>query len=351
LFFRNKITYWYENNRRDLPWRRTADPYNIWISEVILQQTRINQGINYYYRFIELFPTVEKLAKADEELVLKVWQGLGYYSRARNLRQGAIDVVNNYNGKIPTSYKELLKIKGIGEYTAAAIASIAFNEPVAAIDGNVFRVLSRFLGISEAINSTRGKIVFRQKANELMDIHQPGTYNQAVMEFGALACAPKKPDCDNCPLASHCFALKNKLVEQLPVKLPKNSKRTRFFSYFIIIDNESILLNKRTQNDIWKNMFDFPCIETNIEASPEKLTETSEWLQIFGAKKVEINKISKNITHLLTHQKIVIQFIHVSAKPSEMAVNKQFSIYNKSEAQKLPCPKPIVIYIEKENLF
>lgn len=351
MLLRNKIQTWYQNNRRDLPWRNTSNPYFIWISEIILQQTRVKQGINYYYRFVNLFPSIESLAQSDEETVLKAWQGLGYYSRARNLRQGAIQIMTQYKGRVPGTYRELLNVKGIGEYTAAAIASIAFNEAVAAIDGNVYRVLARFLGIKEAINSSKGKNIFRKIANEQLDKKQPGTYNQALMELGALICTPKKPDCTNCPLSNQCIAYKKQLLNYLPVKISPKTKRTRYFYYFICADKNHIVFQKRTQNDIWRSMFDFPCIETQTELTIENLSEINEWHHFFGKKEVKITKTSPKITHILSHQRIVIQFIHVPLRNFKTLHNKAYLLTPKTEAQQLPHPKPIENYIEKENLL
>lgn len=233
LDFSNKILSWYFQEKRELPWRNSSDPYRVWISEIILQQTRIDQGTSYYNRLIGRFPTVHSLAESTEDEVLKLWQGLGYYSRARNLFAGAQQIVNIYHGRFPSQSKELKKIKGIGDYTAAAIASISFNEPVAAIDGNVYRVLSRIFGIDTPIDTTAGKKLFAELAQNIMDKKNPGDYNQAVMEFGALHCKPKQPLCNQCPFSNQCIAYGSQTIAALPVKSKKTKQRNRYFYIFI----------------------------------------------------------------------------------------------------------------------
>ena len=253
---------WFAENRRDLPWRHDPTPYEVWLSEVILQQTRVNQGMDYYLRFIKKWPSVTSLAQATEEEVLKMWQGLGYYSRARNLHHCAQQVMEQHGGQFPADYEQLKKLQGIGEYTAAAIASIAFDLPHAVVDGNVYRVLARLFDIDIPINNKEGQKLFAQLADELLNRKQPGLHNQAMMEFGALQCTPKNPNCLHCPLLAQCLAFAHQTVLQRPVKLQTKKNVTRYFNYLVIRINENIYLHKRSGNDIWKNLYDFPCIES-----------------------------------------------------------------------------------------
>ena len=258
MSFSGKILDWYHQNKRSLPWRNSIEPYKIWLSEIILQQTRVAQGTPYYLRFVEKFPTVYHMANASEEEVLKLWQGLGYYSRARNLHATAKIIVNQYNGKFPDTYKELLKLKGVGDYTASAISSICFNKPQAVVDGNVYRVLSRYFGINIPINSTEGIKYFKSLAEKVMDVNDIRDYNQGIMEFGAMQCSPKKPLCLHCPLNESCVALQKGIVDQLPVKLTKTKVRNRYFNYLIPIymdtdGNRFTNLQQRKGKGIWQN--------------------------------------------------------------------------------------------------
>src|SRR5690554_5706333 len=278
MTFSQKLISWYSEHKRELPWRNTKDPYKIWLSEVILQQTRVAQGLPYYENFINTFPTVFDLAKADEQQVLKIWQGLGYYSRARNLHHTAQYISENLNGIFPDNYKDLLKLKGVGSYTAAAIASFSNDEAVAVLDGNVYRVLSRYFGIETDISSSKAKKEFQELANEVLDQKQPSLFNQAIMEFGALQCVPKNPNCEVCVLNDSCFALKEKKVDKLPVKLKKTKVTQRFLNYLVFLDeNKNSIINKRTQNGIWKNLYEFPLLEvtekTDLEVITQKISE------------------------------------------------------------------------------
>lgn len=269
--FKNKLTNWYSNNKRDLPWRNTQNPYHIWLSEIILQQTQVKQGLPYYKAFIKQFPTVFDLANASEKAILKLWQGLGYYSRARNLHTTAKYIAFDLNGKFPNNYKDLLKLKGVGDYTASAIASIAFNEVAAVVDGNVYRVLSRHFGIETPINSTDGIKEFKKLASSLIDRRQPAVFNQAIMEFGATQCKPKNPYCIVCPLNESCVALQKNLIDVLPVKLKKTKIKTKFFNFLVCIDNNNnTILEKRTSKGIWQNLYQFPLIESNKSLSSEE---------------------------------------------------------------------------------
>src|ERR1700712_1102072 len=260
--FSDELVQWYLKNKRELPWRNTTDAYVIWLSEIILQQTRVEQGMPYFYRFLEKYPDVKLFAAANEGDILNLWQGLGYYSRGRNMLKTAREVVDRFDGKFPENYQQLISLKGIGEYTAAAISSFSANEARAVLDGNVFRVLARYFGISEPINSTKGKKIVSELANELLNKDHPGLHNQAAMEFGALLCRPKNPDCDICPLRTDCYAFNHQAIDLLPQKLKKAKIRERFFNYLLVTDGDTVLINKRNEKDIWANMHDLPLIET-----------------------------------------------------------------------------------------
>jgi A/G-specific adenine glycosylase len=306
------LTDWYKQNLRDLPWRKNKEPYLVWISEIILQQTRVDQGTNYFLRFIEKFPTVETLAQAQEDEVLKLWQGLGYYSRARNIHFAAKQIQNDFKGQFPSTAIEIEKLKGVGKYTAAAIGSISFNLPMAAVDGNVYRVLSRVFGISTPIDSTLGKHEFAELAQQLIDAKNPGTFNEALMEFGALQCVPKNPNCVECPFNDQCVAHQQNTIKSLPVKSAKTKVRNRYFYYLYIKHNKSFYITQRKENDIWKNLYQLPLIETVEEIMPEKIIFDQEFQQLFNTSDLAIDTITNPITHLLSHQKLNVRFIEIS---------------------------------------
>ncbi|MEO8068831.1 MAG: A/G-specific adenine glycosylase, partial [Flavobacteriales bacterium] len=266
-WFSKALLPWFAENKRDLPWRNTTDPYRIWLSEVILQQTRVDQGLAYWKRFVERWPTVTDLARASEDEVLKEWQGLGYYSRARNLRSAALQVVHEHRGVYPTTHVGLLKLIGVGDYTAAAIASICFSRPEAVVDGNAYRVLARVFGIATPIDSTAGKKEFKALANTLIDPDHPGDHNQAVMELGATVCTPRNPDCGSCPLRNRCVALKESRIATLPVKVKKQVVRVRYFNYLVLRSPKGIFLHQRSGKDIWQGLWEFPLIETGRPAN------------------------------------------------------------------------------------
>jgi A/G-specific adenine glycosylase len=292
---------WYQIYKRDLPWRNTNDPYKIWLSEIILQQTRVDQGMEYYIKFIQLFPTIYSLASAPEDLVMRSWQGLGYYSRARNLQFAAKQVVNQFGGVFPNNYNDILLLKGVGTYTAAAISSFAFGEAQAVVDGNVFRFLSRYFGIKTPIDSTTGKKEFQQLANDLLDKKRPGVCNQAMMEFGAIVCKPAAPLCDSCIFSLSCFAYRNNEVKQLPVKEKRIKVSIRDLHYLLVFDeNANILIQKRGKNDIWESLYEFVLLHDNL-----KKRETSVGIDIFNfLQKQEFEPIK----HILTHQHIHARF-------------------------------------------
>lgn len=320
--FSDKIIDWYNFNKRRLPWREISDPYLIWISEIILQQTRVAQGYDYFLRFTHRFPTVQSLAEADEDEVLKYWQGLGYYSRARNLHTAARSI----NGEFPKTYAEVLSLKGVGVYTAAAICSFAYNMPYAVVDGNVYRVLSRYFGIETPIDSTEGKKMFASLADEYLDKSNPAIYNQAIMDFGALQCTPSSPDCLLCPLADTCVALSANLINMLPVKQHKTKTTNRYFNYIYVRMGAYTFLNKRSENDIWKNLFELPLIETDRLLNDEELFSLPEFQQLFAVnEEPEIRCLSRNVKHVLSHRVIYTNFYEV-VLPEESA---SFSSYQR----------------------
>ncbi len=338
--FSNILIQWYNQNKRDLPWRNTKKPYLIWLSEIILQQTRVAQGMPYFISFIKSFPTVFDLANADEEQVLKLWQGLGYYSRARNLHKTAQIVAFERNGVFPNNYIDLQKLKGIGSYTAAAIASFAYDEVVPVVDGNVFRVLARYFDVETDIASNSAKKEFFNLAMELIPKNDPAQFNQAIMEFGALQCVPKNPNCSICIFNESCAALQKNKVTMLPVKLKKTKVRDRFLNYIIYIDEKNqTQIQKRTEKGIWHNLYEFPLIETG---------KTENFDFISKNIKTENNIISicemnvENIIHKLSHQKLHIKFWKVSVKG-----NLEHGI-NFENINNFPYPIVIANFLHKE---
>ena len=318
--FKTILSLWYAENKRYLPWRNTRDPYKIWISEVILQQTRVAQGLDYYHRFIEAFPTVQALALAHEDEVLKLWQGLGYYSRARHLLASARYIVDTLNGVFPSTYKEILTLKGVGEYSAGAVASFAFKEAVPAIDGNVYRVISRIFGVFDSPHTSAGKAVFRQLVVELMDCDAPDEFNQSLLDFGALQCVPRSPKCDDCPFSGYCYANANNLIEALPVKQKKIKVRDRYFTYLLIRYEDCTFIAKRDGKDIWKSLYEFPLIETERPLPTHLVHKTREWEELLSNSNPEIVYISQPIRHLLSHQVLNAQFVivHISKISDEL---------------------------------
>jgi A/G-specific adenine glycosylase len=314
--FHKTLIKWYLHNKRDLPWRKTADPYPIWLSEIMLQQTRVAQGMPYFFAFTAAFPTVFDLANAHEEQVLKLWQGLGYYSRARNLHKTAQIVVHEMNGVFPDNYKELLKLKGIGEYTAAAIASFSYNECVPVVDGNVFRVLSRYFDLETDIAQATAKKEFAALALELMPKDDPALFNQAIMEFGALQCVPKNPNCTQCVFNDSCVALQKKKVHQLPVKSKKTKVRNRYFNYIVAVDDlDNTIIQKRTAKGIWHNLYEFPLIETDKVEDFETIAKQISQ-NFFQENKIEslLEYNEESIIHKLSHQHLHIKFWKATLK-------------------------------------
>ena len=337
---------WYAENRRDLPWRHDPTPYEVWLSEVILQQTRVSQGMDYYLRFVERWPTVTDLAAASEEEVLKLWQGLGYYSRARNLHKCARQVAEQYGEKFPADFELLKKLQGIGDYTAAAIASIAFNLPHAVVDGNVYRVLARLYDIDTPININEGQKLFASLADELLDREQPGLHNQAMMEFGALHCTPKNPNCLLCPLQAQCLAFAHHTVTQRPVKLQKTKVTTRYFNYLVIRIKDKVYLRKRSDNDIWKNLYDFPCIESQKPLTAEEVIGSEEFAQLVGGKPFTVTAVSPIFTHKLTHRTILAQFIEIKLEQKLLQIKtKDLFLTPETELGSFPIPRLIDLYL------
>ncbi|MDR0895298.1 MAG: A/G-specific adenine glycosylase [Prevotellaceae bacterium] len=312
--FSSIITKWYADNKRDLPWREATDPYLIWISEVILQQTRVAQGYDYFMRFVRRFPDIQSLAEASEDEVMTMWQGLGYYSRARNLHAAA----QSMQGVFPTTYQEVRALKGVGDYTAAAICSFAYDLPYSVVDGNVYRVLARYWGIDTPIDSTEGKKLFAALANEMLDRQHPAVYNQAIMDFGALQCTPQSPDCCRCPLAESCSAYRKGCVAQLPVKQHKTKTVERFFNYIYVRaganNNQNYtFLRKRTGNDIWKNLFELPLIETDTAMSEQEFRDLPQLKQLFTESELAtLRLLHSNIKHQLTHRTLYANFYEVT---------------------------------------
>ncbi|MDR1153586.1 MAG: A/G-specific adenine glycosylase [Bacteroidales bacterium] len=306
-----KLIVWYEIYKRNLPWRDTEDPYLIWVSEVILQQTRVVQGLDYYRRFIDAYPDIFLLARADMDEVLKIWQGLGYYSRARNMHAAAKHIVDAYDGKFPATYDGLITIKGIGDYTASAIASIAFGQAVPVIDGNVNRVIARLYGIQQPVNKPVGQKEIRAYAEKLLVRNAPGTYNQAIMEFGALQCVPQNPDCNGCILNRVCVAYRCGLTDMLPVKEKTAKIATRYFHYLHIRFGNRTFIRRRADGDIWTGLYEFPMIETGKETELDDLGRTPAWQSYFGAQTPLIETVSGEITHRLTHRILKIRFYEI----------------------------------------
>ena len=341
--FSSIIIEWYRIYKRDLPWRESSDPYLIWISEVILQQTRVAQGYDYYLRFVGRFPDVKTLAEADEDEVMKYWQGLGYYSRARNLHAAA----KSMNGVFPQTYQGVLALKGVGEYTAAAICSSAYNMPYAVVDGNVYRVLSRYFGIDTPIDSTEGKKLFAALADEMLDKRQPAIYNQAIMDFGAIQCTPQSPNCLFCPLVDGCLALSKGLVTQLPVKQHKTKTTNRYFNYIYVRAGAYTYINKRTENDIWKNLYEFPLIETQASLSEEEFFILPEFRFLLGTEESPvIRTVCKEVKHVLSHRVIYANFYEVII-PEKSAAFSSFLKIKKEDLGQYAVSKLVHTFIDK----
>ena len=351
MSFQQEIVNWYALNKRNLPWRNTRDPYVIWLSEIILQQTRVEQGLPYFQSFYEAYPTVTDFANASETEILKLWQGLGYYSRGRNMLYTAKQVLDLHNASFPTSYAELIGLKGIGDYTAAAISSFSSDEEKAVLDGNVFRVLARYFGIATPINSTEGKKEFGLLAQQLIQGQVPSIYNQAIMEFGALLCKPKAPLCAVCPLQIDCKAKNRGMVNELPVKLKKLVKRIRYFNYLVLLRDNSILVQERSAGDIWQGLFDFPLIET-ISSSTEQPSIFSDQPSTFSEQAKMMFGPDIKLTHLqhkkhlLTHQTIYVDFFALDNYIINFSINTGIKWVSVADFEQLPHPKVIANFMD-----
>lgn len=344
--FSKKLLEWYDPASRNLPWKKTNDAYKIWLSEIILQQTRVEQGTPYYLAFVQQYPTVKKLANAPLDDVLKLWEGLGYYSRARNLHAAAKQIVLAHKGKFPATHSEILQLKGIGNYTAAAIASFAYNLPHAVVDGNVYRVLSRIFDIEIPVDSTKGKVVFQQFADDLLDKKNPSVYNQAIMDFGALICKPQQPLCMQCPFSSECKALALNKIALLPVKSKKLIKTERHFHYFVLFDSVHIYINQRAENDIWKGLFEFPMDE---KADDKWSIADSNLLNSINYQKSKINK-PVIYRQTLSHQYINGYFYEIKTRTLPKLNNSYLKI-KKSDILNYAFPKIIRSYLENRLNF
>ncbi|WP_226915669.1 A/G-specific adenine glycosylase [Hymenobacter siberiensis] len=349
-FLASALLAWYPRHQRDLPWRHTRDPYAIWLSEVILQQTRVAQGLPYYQTFLAAYPTVQDMAAAPEAEVLRYWQGLGYYSRARNMHRTAQQVVAEYAGKFPGTYAELLKLRGVGPYTAAAIASFAFDEAVAVLDGNVYRVLARVFGLHSDIAAPSSRKEFQAVADQHIPASTPADFNQAIMEFGAIQCTPAKPDCLFCPMQLSCWAFQHGQVALLPVKSKAKASRTRYFHYFVLRHGEQTYLRERREKDIWQGLYDFALAETAVPELPT--TELQRHLQALGANldTSQAAEPSATYRHVLSHQKLEVRFHPMAlAEPLPEAALRDLSLraYSPAEIEALPKPKLIANYCDQ----
>ncbi|MEO7309788.1 MAG: A/G-specific adenine glycosylase [Chitinophagaceae bacterium] len=349
IFFRQRLMDWNKyKNSRQMPWKGIKDPYKIWLSEIILQQTRVEQGRSYYEQFIKRYPTVTELAQANDDDVFKLWEGLGYYSRCRNLLATARMIMANHGGKFPANYEAILQLKGIGPYTAAAIGSFAFDLPRAVVDGNVYRVLARYFGIETPSDTTEGKKLFLVLAGECLDEKQPGLYNQAIMDFGATICTPSNPLCSNCHLNANCTALEKNMVASLPVKTKQLQKRNRWFHYFIIEQNQEVLVRKRTEKDIWQSLHEFYLVETDGQQYEDTKAIKLLLKKTLGTG-LEVVGVSEQFNQKLTHQTIYARFIRVATAAGFLAPEDYF-FHPQRKLDLLAFPKTITQYLQKESV-
>jgi A/G-specific adenine glycosylase len=337
---------WYIQNKRDLPWRHTQDPYIIWLSEVILQQTRVVQGLPYFLKFSTTYPSIKDLAEAPLDDVMKLWQGLGYYSRARNMHHTANLIYEKYGNSFPTSYEQMIALKGIGPYTASAVASFAFNLPYAVLDGNVNRVLSRLFMVDEPINSSKGKKIFESLSTEFLDINQPAMHNQAIMELGALVCLPQNPKCAECPLNTFCTAMKKNVASEFPKKIKKQKPRDRYFNYIFIKQNNQTFLNQRFEKDIWQHLFEFPLIETKKKESLEEMLPQLK--TILDTDKINSISCTFESKHQLTHQTIWADFWEIEI--SKIKPQKEWLKVDLQEIKNYAVPRLLEKFLIKHNL-
>jgi A/G-specific adenine glycosylase len=348
--FSEILLAWSSQNQRPMPWKGITNPYFIWLSEIILQQTRVEQGLPYYLKFTAAYPTVNDLADAPLDDVLNLWQGLGYYSRARNLHAAAQYIKNDLNGCFPTTYEGLKTIKGVGDYTAAAIASFAYNADSAVVDGNVYRVLARIFGIATAIDSPEGKKEFATLADALLPKGKAALYNQAVMDFGATHCTPKLPKCDNCVFQKKCQAFAQKTVAELPYKAKKIKRTNRFFHFFVFGNDNKIWLQKRTERDVWQDLHQFPMIETNADAVLSDIFETNDFKMLFGDSPIKINTVV-SLSQMLTHQTIFAKFYIVKQEIfTDLQNNNNFFLILPKDIPTFALPKIMVSFLQDNQL-
>ncbi len=349
MVFSEQLLAWYSSSFRALPWRKTKNPYAIWLSEIILQQTRVEQGMKYYFAFLESYPTILDLANASQDDVLRLWQGLGYYSRARNLHATAIQVRDQYFGVFPSTYSEILALPGIGPYTAAAIASFAFNIPEAVVDGNVYRFLSRIFDIHTPIDSSKGQREFKLLAQSLLNPQNPGDFNQAMMEFGAMVCKPANPECLKCVFREQCYAYKNQTIKSLPVKSQKTKVRNRYFIFLIFEDQlGQTLIQKRSDSDIWAGLYQFPLIELDLPSPDFTPIDFQQTHHFFNTKNYKILHISNEIRHVLSHQKLFTRFVDIKVDelPTSFFINSENA--DVENLHKKAFPRLITRYLERE---
>ncbi len=347
MVFSEQLLAWYSTSFRALPWRKTKNPYAIWLSEIILQQTRVEQGMNYYFAFLENYPTIIDLANASQDDVLRLWQGLGYYSRARNLHATAIQVRDQYNGVFPSTYSEILALPGIGPYTAAAIASFAFNIPEAVVDGNVYRFLSRIFDIHTPIDSSKGQKEFKLLAQSLLNPKHPGDFNQAMMEFGAMVCKPANPDCLKCVFREQCYAYKNQTIKSLPVKSQKTKVRNRYFIFLIFEDQlGQTLIQKRSDSDIWAGLYQFPVIEVENHIIGSSIVDFGQLHPFFMNETHLVKHISNEVLHILSHQRLFARFLHIQVDSLNYDYFNYSEIVNTNQLKEKAFPRLITRYLE-----
>ena len=345
--FTKILVQWYACNKRELPWRNTRNPYFIWLSEIILQQTRVDQGITYYMQFTKEFPSIRDLARANEDKILKLWQGLGYYSRARNLHLTAKYIVRYYNGIFPQSYSDILNLKGVGPYTAAAISSFSFGLPYAVVDGNVIRVLSRFFGVEIPFDTKLGRNAFQSLAQKLLDIKSPAENNQAIMEFGALQCTPKSPKCSSCPFVVDCVAFNTNSISLLPKKSKKIMLKKRFLNYLVLQNNDSVILGKRTKG-IWRGLYDFPFLEYSKKKSKQAVLSSKEWVGFFKNTNYMIELVSDEFIHKLSHQHICAKFWIINVADFEL---DKYSYIRNSKLKNYPVSRLADKFLKEYNII
>ena len=345
--FSEILLQWYTLNKRELPWRNTHNPYFIWLSEIILQQTRVEQGLPYYLKFTKAFPTVTDLAKAKEDKVLKLWQGLGYYSRARNLHYSAKYIAQYYDGIFPKKYNDILNLKGVGTYTAAAIASFSFRLPYAVVDGNVIRVLSRVFGVETLFDTTLGKKKYQKLAQDLLNKKNPAENNQAIMEFGAVQCIPKSPKCSSCPFISDCVAYNTNSIDKFPVRSKKIKVKKRILNYLLIQNENAVILGKRNEG-IWKGLYEFPFIEYSNKKSEKAVVSSVEWIEFFKNTHYKIESVSDEFIHKLSHQHIYAKFWTVNVEEFEF---KNYFFVRNSQLKHYPVSRLIDKFLKEYNII